>query len=201
MVKSSTKKELIVSAARKLFLEAGYGATSMDSIAAEAGVSKRTVYSHFKNKENLFAAIMGDMCDLISGTNPNEPIPANEPEQVLKQLGLHIIESVMEPEALDVFRVVLAESPVFPELGKAFWKAGPDVMKGFLVDYLVELDRRGILQINNPELSAFQFMGMIKWPYHMRLLFGAGKPPTKSEIEESLDLAVSTFVNGLKLKK
>jgi len=144
---------------------------------------------------------MGDMCDLIGGTNPNEPIPADEPEQVLKRLGLHIIESVMEPEALDVFRVVLAESPVFPELGKTFWKAGPDVMKSFLVDYLVELDRRGVLLINKPELSAFQFMGMIKWPYHMRLLFGAGKPPTKGEIEESLDLAVSTFVNGLKPKK
>lgn len=188
----------MVSAARKLFLEAGYGATSMDKIAAEAGVSKRTVYSHFQNKENLFAAIMGDMCDLIGGENPNEPIPVEAPEQILKHLGLHIIESVLEPEALDVFRVVLAESHVFPELGQAFWKAGPDVMKGFLVEYLLELDRRKVLKIKNAELSAYQFMGMIKWPYHMRVLFGAGETPTKKEINESLDLAVSTFVNGLK---
>ena len=197
-MKSFTKRELVVTAARKLFLEAGYGATSMDSIAAEAGVSKRTVYSHFQNKENLFAAIMVDMCDLINGTNPNVPIPIDRPEQVLKHLGLHIINSVLEPEALDVFRVVLAESHIFPELGKAFWNAGPDVMKSFLVEYLVELDKRGVLKITKPELSAFQFIGMIKWPHHMRLLFGAGDAPTKAEIEESLDLAVSTFVNGLK---
>jgi len=197
-MKSVTKKELVVTAARKLFLKAGYGATSMDKIADEAGVSKRTVYSHFQNKENLFAAIMGDMCDLISGDNPNAPIPAEEPEQILKYLGLHIMESVLEPEALDVFRVVLTESIIFPELGQAFWKAGPDVMKGFLVEYLIELDRRKVLKIQNAELSAFQFMGMIKWPYHMRVLFGAGNLPTKKEINESLDLAVSTFVNGLK---
>jgi AcrR family transcriptional regulator len=199
-MKSTTKRELVVSAARKLFLEAGYGATSMDKIAAEAGVSKRTVYSHFQNKENLFAAIMGDMCALISGDNPNEPIPVEAPEQILKHLGLHIMESVLEPEALDVFRVVLAESPIFPELGQAFWKAGPDVMKGFLVEYLLELDRRKVLKIKNAELSAFQFMGMIKWPYHMRVLFGAGNLPTRKEINESLDLAVSTFVNGLKFQ-
>lgn len=197
-MKSSSKKELVVSAARKLFLEAGYGATSMDSIAAEAGVSKRTVYSHFKNKENLFAAIMGDICSILSGSNPNEPIPSGDPEHVLKHLGLHIITSVLEPEAQDVFRVVLAESPIFPELGKAFWQAGPEVMKSFIADYLIKLDQQGVLKIDNPELSAFQFMGMIKWPYHMRALFVAGKPPTKDEIEESVNLAVLTFVNGLK---
>ncbi len=193
-----SKRELIVAAARKLFLEAGYGATSMDAIAAEAGVSKRTVYSHFQNKESLFAAIMGDMCRIIGGSNPEEPIPDEEPEQVLKTLGLHILHSVLEPEALDVFRVVLAENATFPELGSAFWDAGPVVMKNYLAWYLTELDRRGVLSVPDADLAAFQFMGMIKWPCHIRLLFGAGKPPTKKELGIALDQAVSIFVNGLR---
>jgi AcrR family transcriptional regulator len=197
-MKPATKREQVVAAARKLFLDAGYGATSMDAIAAEACVSKRTVYSHFQNKENLFAAIMGDMCNILSDSNPNEPSSSDNPEKVLKQVGLYIMQSVFKPEALDVFRVVLAESSAFPELGKAFWKAGPNVMKNYLAEYLRELDHQGVLKVKNPDLSAFQFMGMVKWPYHMRLLFGAGNSPTEGDIEESLDLAVLTFVNGLK---
>jgi len=195
---SPTKRELIVAAARKLFLEAGFGATSMDAIAAQANVSKRTVYSHFRDKESLFAAIMGDMCRIIGGSSPDEPIPDEEPEKVLKAVGLHILHSVLEPEALDVFRVVLAENATFPELGKAFWDAGPEVMKNFLAGYLSELDRRGILSIPDVDLAAYQFMGMIKWPCHIRLLFGAGKPPTEKELAAALNQAVSTFVNGLK---
>ena len=195
---SPSKRELIVTAARKLFLEAGFGSTSMDAIAAEAGVSKRTVYSHFKNKESLFAAIMGDMCRIISGSNPDEPIPDEEPALVLKTIGQHILHSVMQPEALDVFRVVLAENATFPALGKAFWKAGPDLMKNYLAEYLTELDRRGVLSIPEPDMAAFQFMGMIKWPYHIRLLFGAADIPTKKELEAALDQAVSIFINGTK---
>ncbi|MDA1090348.1 MAG: TetR/AcrR family transcriptional regulator [Proteobacteria bacterium] len=195
---SPSKRELIVAAARKLFLETGFGSTSMDAIASEAGVSKRTVYSHFQNKEQLFAAIMGDMCRIISGSNPDEPIPDEKPELVLKVIGLHILHSVLQHEALDVFRVVLAENATFPELGKAFWKAGPEVMKDYLAGYLSELDQRGVLSVPDPDMAAFQFMGMIKWPYHIRLLFGAGDLPTEAELEAALDQAVSVFVNGTK---
>jgi len=196
--KSPTKREVIVAAARKLFLERGFGATSMEAITAEASISKRTLYHYFKNKESLFAAIMGDMCEIIGGSHPDEPIPDNEPEQILKFVGLHILHSVLEPEALGVFRVVLAENANFPELGQTFWDAGPEVMKDYLAGYLSELNKRGVLTVTDPDLAAFQFMGMIKWPYHMRLLFGAGIPPTEEVLITSLDQAVSIFVNGLK---
>lgn len=193
-----TKRDLIVAAARKLFLELGFGNTSMDAITAEAGVSKRTVYSYFDSKESLFAAIMGDMCQIVSGQSPDEPIPDDHPELVLKSVGHHILHSVMQPEALDVFRVVLAESATFPKLGKSFWDAGPAQMMTYLSGYLSELDRRGVLVVADPKLSAYQFMGMLKWPHHIRMVFGAGKPPSKKESEKALDLAVATFVNGLR---
>ncbi|MCH8112342.1 MAG: helix-turn-helix transcriptional regulator, partial [Proteobacteria bacterium] len=77
-----TKKELIIDAARTLFLKLGFGATSMDAIAAEAGVSKRTVYSHFQNKEALFAGIVISMCQELGGP-PSDPPPFGPPEEVL----------------------------------------------------------------------------------------------------------------------
>jgi len=197
-VPSPSKRELIVAAARKLFLGTGFGSTSMDAIAAEAGVSKRTVYSHFQNKETLFAAIMRGMCQAMSGLNPEEPIPDAPPQQVLKSIGLHILHGVLDPEALDLFRVVLAESPTFPELGKAFWEAGPEVMKSFLSQYLSGLDRQGVLSVPDPDLAAFQFIGMVKWPHHTRLLFGAGNRPTAKKIDAALDQAIAIFLGGLK---
>lgn len=195
---SRSKRELIVAAARKLFLDFGFGATSMDAIAAEAGVSKRTVYSHFENKESLFAAIMGNMCEIVGGTGPTQPMPDAPPEEGLKTIGRHILDSVLQPEATRVFRVVVAENATFPELGKAFWEAGPVMMMSYLSTYLAELDRRGALSVPDPDLAAFQFMGMIKWPYHIAMLFGAGAPPARKELERALDHAVTVFINGLK---
>src|SRR5579859_8268673 len=53
------KVGLILGAARELFLDAGYGNTSMDAVAKHAGVSKSTLYAHFQNKEQLFGAVVG----------------------------------------------------------------------------------------------------------------------------------------------
>ncbi len=58
----SPKRDAIVVAATELFLEHGFGDVSMDTIAAKAEVSKRTVYSHFENKAQLFEGVMGDAC-------------------------------------------------------------------------------------------------------------------------------------------
>ncbi len=193
-----SKQELIVAAARKLFLEAGYGATSMDAIASQAGVSKRTVYSRFHKKELLFAAVMGDMCQQMGGPKPEDPVPEGAPEEVLKILGRHLLSGVLQSEALDLFRVVLAESVQFPELGEVFWNTGPERVKCLLSGYLAKLDRAGILSVPNPDLAALQFIGMVNWPYHTPLLFGIGKPPTDEELDRALVQAVAVFLGGLR---
>jgi TetR/AcrR family transcriptional repressor of mexJK operon len=194
----STKRELIVAAGRKLFMEAGYGATSMDAIAHEAGVSKRTVYDYFRNKEALFAAIIGDFCHQMIGPGPDDPIPDGPPEQVLSELGRNIVFCVAQPGALDVFRVILAESPKFPELGDLFWKAGPEHVKRYLSRYLEKLDRDGTLSVPDPDLAALQFVGMVKWPIDIPLMFGIGEPPGEVELNRTIDQAVATFLDGLR---
>ena len=71
----SPKQQAIVLAAAELFLHQGYGAVSMDAIAAKAEVSKRTVYSHFPGKDALFAAVMMGHCDSVAGNRPLGPGP------------------------------------------------------------------------------------------------------------------------------
>lgn len=191
-----TKRDLIVGAARKLFLGSGYGAVSMDAIAAEAGVSKRTVYSHFQNKETLFGAVIGDLCAAMGGPNAADLAPDRSPEEVLKAYGRHILRLVLDPETLSVFRVVLSESPQFPELSQMFCTAGPDPMCNFLSNYLAELNASGVLDVGDTDTAAKQFINMVKGPYFSTLLFGVGPRPTQEEAERSLQQAVSIFLKG-----
>ena len=191
-----SKRDQIVNAARKLFLESGYETTSMDALAAEAGVSKRTVYSHFANKEALFGAIMTNLCNETGCTHPVSLSPDLTPEEALKDFARNMVGLVQTPEERDVFRVVLAEGIKFPALGEAFWNSGPEPAKQMLTAYLAEQIKRGVLNIKDPEIAAMQFIGMVKWPHSMPELFGVNGEASDAERQRALNQAISIFLKG-----
>lgn len=191
------KRDLIVAAARKLFLEGGYSTTSMDAVAKEAGVSKNTVYAHFHNKESLFAGVMGGLCQQSCNTEMEVPMPAGTPEQILNAVGKKFLHVFLAPEILAAMRVVLAESTQFPELSKTFLEAGPKGAQQRLGGYFAEWNRQGLLTVDDPDILAAQFLGMIKGPYFLSLLFGIGEQPTEKEMNHSLSQAVEIFLIGL----
>ena len=191
-----TKREQIVQAARKLFLESGYETTSMDALATEATVSKRTVYSYFANKEELFSAIMQTLCGESSCTHPSELSDDMPPEKALREFARNMIGLKQSPEENDVFRVVLAEGIKFPELGKAFWNSGPESAKLILAAYLEGQVKRGVLDIEDPAIAAMQFIGMVKQPHSMPELFGFTDAVSDEERQRALDQAISIFLKG-----
>jgi len=191
-----SKRDQIVQAARKLFLEAGYETTSMDALAAEAGVSKRTVYSHFANKEALFGAIMVGLCTETGCTHPNTLSPDAPPEEALKAFARDMVGLEQTPEERDVFRVVLAEGIQFKELGEAFWSSGPEPAKQILSAYLTEQVKRGVLNIEDPMVAAMQFIGMVKWPHSMPELFGIDHGTSEEDRQRALDQAIAIFLKG-----
>ncbi len=193
-----TKHELIVAAARTLFVGGGFGAISMDAIAAEAGVSKRTVYSHFDNKESLFAVVMGDMCREFGGPDLDGAPPVETPEAVLKAVGRMVLDRILSPHGRAVLRTVLAEAVQFPELGETFWSAGPGRVTRYVSDYLAERGRRGDLLVPDPDLAALQFIGIVTGPYLLPRLLGVAAAPSEAELDRALDHAVSTFLGGLR---
>jgi TetR/AcrR family transcriptional repressor of mexJK operon len=197
---SEIKRGQIISAARTLFLEKGYGSTSMDTIASKARVSKRTVYSHFKDKKVLFAAIMKDVCKETCSVNFEQPDLSQGPEQVLNAMGKKFLIANLAPQAIDVLRVVASESNTFPELGKLLWDTGPVQLKQFISNYLKSLDEEGVLSVSNPDLVAIQFLGMIKEPFYLPLLFGIGNQPSQEEIETIVSHAVSVILASLQPK-
>src|SRR3954454_19412856 len=119
--RSARKRRDIVNAATEHFLAHGYAGTSMDAVAAEAAVSKQTIYKHYSDKESLFAEIVtttvreasGPVQDLVVGLEQTEDL-----ETDLRNLARRQLHLVMQPALLQLRRLVIGESARFPELGR-----------------------------------------------------------------------------------
>jgi TetR/AcrR family transcriptional repressor of mexJK operon len=125
------KRSAIVHAARKSFLEGGYGKTSMDSIAEAAGVGIKTLYRHFENKDDLFSAVMHAACDPasfdeLSGEQQEKTVEPEKawfskpPRTALVLAGIEYLQHALSKEQLDLYRVVTQDAHLFPELGSRY---------------------------------------------------------------------------------
>ncbi|MEP9348871.1 TetR/AcrR family transcriptional regulator [Xanthobacter sp. KR7-225] len=155
----------ILKAARALFLEKGYGATSMDAVAAAAPVSKRTLYQHFASKAELFAAVIDEAWSHLTRAPPLPAETAGCPRAVLRAYVEGLKAHWDRPDVIPLLRLVIAEAPRFPELSQAYFAAGKEPIVKALQGYFTTLARAGRLAPGvDPELAAAQFMGAIKEP-------------------------------------
>ena len=189
-----SKRERVVVAASRLFLDEGYGATGMDAIAKEADVSKATVYSYYEDKSSLFADVMVRMCEAIGGHRPLEGLVGTSPEETLRAVALYFLESVLEAVRRQVLQRVVAESREFPELGKKFWETGPGRIEAFVAGYLADATRRGLLDVEDPARAAASFVGQLAGLYLLPLLAGIRKRPSEAEIRRGVDDVVAGFM-------
>lgn len=199
LTRSDKKRLAIVDAARETFLGNGFETTSMDEIAAIAGVSKRTVYSHFGSKEDLFADVMTMLCVCsseasLSSLDPEQPI-----ESTLQDLGCGFLQSIFTPESMALFRILITQTEKFPDVGKEFYARGPEVMISMLTEYLEAQQAAGIILIDDTREAAGSFMASLYGPHHMRCLVTGAPSPDESEIEKMVTGAVSRFLNGVRV--
>ena len=190
------KRAAIVAAAQRLFLDAGFGATSMDHIAAEARVSKRTVYAHFDAKEALFEGVMNGLCARLAGTCPLGETWAGPPEEVLCVAGRWFLTVITRPATVALYRVVTGESLRFPRLGELFYRMGPGRMIERVARYLADQDARGTLSVPDAEAAAVRFLELVRSPVHMPLALGLRGTPGEDEIADAVDEAVRLFLCG-----
>lgn len=190
------KAEKILLAATQVFMEQGYGATSMDAVARGAGVSKATVYAHFSSKEQLFAEIVRGECRRHAQAMAAPDIGACRVEEALYRIGLNFLTFVVKPRTLAIFRVVVAETPRFPELGQIFYESGPSIIAGELSALLAEMARAGRLAVEDPELAAEQFFGMLRGNLRLRCLLGVSPDVSTEAIEQAVRAGVTAFLRA-----
>lgn len=193
---SAAKNRQIVAAARKLFLEHGYSATSMDAITKEAAVSKPTIYNHYDNKISLFIEVICDHCREIgerSGETEDIP-PGTPPREFLVRCGKAFVDRLIDGETADLFRIVLAESKRYPELGEAFWESGPKCFCSVVAEKLSEFDRQGALKVPDPDAAARQFAGAIFGVIGLPGLLNLGDEVSAERCEAMLGGIVESFI-------
>jgi AcrR family transcriptional regulator len=154
----SEKREKILQGAMQVFLQQGYASTSMDRVATVAGVSKQTIYSHFQDKEGLFAALIERVTIARVQHEFGSEELHGEPPVLLRHLAETILQNMSDPEYLSLLRVVIAESVRFPELARLYSRTVIQKGRSILSAYF---QAHPELQIADPEATAHIFFGSL----------------------------------------
>ena len=186
------KREAMVVAAARSFFDIGYEATSIEQIAADAGVSKVTVYNHFGDKRSLFGAAVEHECERLRGLFSIDPNSAGSLAQRLTLIGAGMSEFLARPELVRFDRRVAAETERDPEIGRAFLNAGPYRIKGAFTALLESLVGSGELDIDDCAIAAEQFVSMVKGMGDLERRFGMDR---NEEVDHArLENAVKVFL-------
>jgi AcrR family transcriptional regulator len=192
----SAKAQDVLEAAHEIFMAKGYEAASMDAVAKAAGVSKATVYAHFKSKDELFAAIVARMCGRLT-REIKAVIEAGLPlRESLLGIGRRFLEVLTDPKRVRMFRMVMGEVDRFPELGRVFYRSGPLVMQESLAGYLEQAAASGDLTIADAGQAARQFLSLVKADMQLRCLFDIGLVAPAGERDRQVTAAVDLFLKA-----
>jgi AcrR family transcriptional regulator len=189
------KRRQIMDGARSVFLGSGFDGASMNDIARAAGVSKGTLYAYFNSKDELFEAIIrGEYAQSAERlcTFRRE----GDVREMLMDFGVRLISRMAEPGTRALARVVIAAAEKFPNVGRAFYEAGPLYGATRLAAELENLEKSGALEIPDSERAAWQFVDLCQSYVYKRLLFGVVDSISREDIEASVKAGVDVFMRA-----
>ena len=189
--KSPEKNAAILTAASELFLDLGWQGTSMDDVAARAEVSKQTVYTHFKSKEDLFRACVSSKISLYqldASYTGNLSL-----EDSLRSYGMHFLKLFNDPQVIRMFRLLIAHCMDFPKLVQDFHAAGPAKAEAALAEILHAGDPGRFSA--NAEDSACAFLSSLKAPFIMDLIMNLRQSISEEEMAAHVKISIRRFLN------
>ena len=187
---------VIREAATTLFLRSGYLGTSMEEIATLAGVSKQTVYTHFADKERLFTDLILGATDRANDFLQHLTVlpETDDVETDLRQVARRYLATVLNPELLQLRRLVIGESGRFPDLARTYYERAPGRTVAALASCFQRLAERGILRLEDPTLATRHFAYLVLGAPLDRAMFCGDGELRPSELERQADAAVRVFL-------
>lgn len=185
----TTKRDLILNTARDLFLVQGFEGTSIDQIAEAAGVSRQTIYNNFDGKEALFKALAGALADHVVEPLLGDELQGSDVESTLTKLAERALSLMVLPSTLALHRLVVTEAPKFPSVARQIYQSGAARAAQALAAYLALQSARGVLAVEDAELAAEHFFGMLAGHRQYRALLGVeepGRPPIDTRAAETV---------------
>lgn len=194
--KDLEKRAAILAAAKRLFPRSGFEGTSMDAIAAEAGVSKLTVYSHYTDKETLFVAAIRECCEeqmpeSLFSVDIKGPV-----RRQLEAIARAFFALITQPESIALHRLLTAGNGTSAKLAQLFWDSGPRLVHESFENFLRKEVEAGQLDIVDVPRAASQFFALLKGELHARLMCGCSLSITAEEVDAHLQATVEFFLRA-----
>jgi AcrR family transcriptional regulator len=178
--------------ATELFLRDGYEQTSIDAILERSGGSKATLYAYFPTKEDLFRAVVDQVCE---NTHRPELLDVTADTRiVLTEFGVSRIHVIMSPKHRAILGLIVGERERFPDLARTYFERGPLRSQALLSSFLNEQVRRGRLAIPDTEEAAQFFIGMLKQRWAFDVLLFPVPMPTEAALRQHVERVVATFL-------
>lgn len=191
---ATRKAEAVLAAAKRLFLQRGFDAVTMDAVARVAGVSKATLYAHFRSKEALFAAVVGaETARINSSMWPAAAEQGGDVAETLRQVARSFFAVFMNEQSFLMQRAVIGAMAHHPSLGRFVLEIGPDAFLGKIAAFLAAADEAGHLSLPDPKLAAAQFLSLASCDIRTRGFLSLDAP-SEAEIDERVEGAVGMFM-------
>ncbi|MBO9544519.1 TetR/AcrR family transcriptional regulator [Caulobacter sp.] len=191
----NARREAILDVAAEVFLEEGFDAASMSTIAAKVGGSKSTLYNYFKSKEEIFQAHIERYCGW-QGAEMFQLLDdeVDDVRAALTRLGRRYVTNVMSDRNMRHFRLIATAAERSPDLGRTFYEAGPLRGARLLGGFLARMKLEGRIEVADPIAAGHQFIGLCQNRMLKARLVNYIGQPTPDEVDAEVEAAVSTFM-------
>jgi TetR/AcrR family transcriptional regulator, mexJK operon transcriptional repressor len=187
-LRMAEKRDAILRAARPILLRDGLGGTTLDRVAAEGGIAKMTLYRHFPSKEALFQGLVIAMCEYMREGMENAPL-ADVDKPCANRLAdeLHaFIAALIVPDALALYRLIVAEGWRFPDLAHVFEQSGMRVIR----QRIAEMLETGGVPANQARLVAAEVVALALGDAYQRAILGLVQDDDGEAFARQIDAAV-----------
>lgn len=200
--RAELRRRAFLDAARDVFLEQGYEAANMSEIVKRAGGSLATLYAQFGDKEGIFLAVLERRMKEVTDALEVE-LQAHTPvEEGLRRIGEQFAGKLVQPQSLELYRLIVGLAKKFPDMAQTFMKLGPNKVRVGLAAYLQDrADAGEIPKSEDFEQLGSLFLDMVRSPLQSRALLDQSVRPNEAEVSESVDRAVTLFLYGLAGKR
>ncbi|HET7715573.1 MAG TPA: TetR/AcrR family transcriptional regulator [Bauldia sp.] len=193
------RRARILDAASRVFAREGFAGASIDVIAAEAGVSRQTVYNQFGDKEKVFAAVVEDTTERASAglfaTLASFPDRPKDLEAELVGFARRLAATCMcDRRAAALYKLVETEGHRYPELFEAWRERGPGRVWAAVSARLSRLAHDGLLDLDDPDLAARQLISLVNMDLRGPAMMG--QRPSEAEVDAATRAAVRTFLRA-----
>jgi TetR/AcrR family transcriptional repressor of mexJK operon len=173
----------MLDAARTLFLREGYAGTTMEEIAALAGLTKRTLYNNFADKDALFTQIFADVIAYVEEFARsvrgefNAEVTSKNLRVMLDNLGQRLASTILRPDVVALRRLLIGEARALPSIAREYFDRGPAQVIEAMAAGFAALGKSELLKVTDPRRAAAQFAYLVVGePLDRAMLVGVAPP-------------------------